>query len=125
MPQMFNAATRRQIEKAALAMLTERCTIEQELEIDTQYGTTTKTWVVIAENVHCRVIKNGQTIDSQTELVGGQESIINAPRLVCPKTTPLAKDQRVTVSGETYTLTGIKTTLTDRVLAEAFLARAK
>lgn len=125
MPKLFTSATKRQIEKYVAYLLTDTCTIEQQVRSRNQYGAETDTWEVVARDVQCRIIRNGQTVDSQTEMIGGQERIVNQPRIIAPRGTAFAANQRITMStGEVFTITGVKTSLTDNVMAEAFCVKA-
>lgn len=125
MPKLFTQVTKRQIEKYVAYLLTETCMIEQQTRQRNQYGAESNVWEVVSRDVKCRIVRNGQTVDSQTELIGAQERIVNQPRIVAPRGTVFAENQRITLNtGEVFTITGVKTHLTDTVMAEAFCVRA-
>lgn len=99
----------------------QRCTIEQEMLITDEMGAQAHAWTVVALNVACRMIREGQG----SELVGEQESMIERYRLVVPHGTALAANQRVTVEGAVYSVVSIVDRLTDGTDAQALVVRVR
>ena len=111
------------IKRRTAQFLTETCTLSQEEETTGKYGARTHSFVVVAEDVPCRVITVGSRYSGQIRQEGQQEAMKDVYRLVCPVGTQLTVDMRVEVNGLTYKIINVLTARTDATDAIAVITR--
>lgn len=122
---MVSNATLKRIRDRVRKFYPASCTIEAEDTGTDQYGASTHTWVTVAENVPCRIIRAGQNTSGEAGMQGRQEVMEDRYRLSVPVDTALAIDQRVTVNGVTYDVVNIISAWSDAVDAQAIITRSR
>jgi len=104
--------------------LKDTATIEA-LQLTTgEVGQPVESWSVVSASVACRVIG---AASSDTQNVGGQETMTDVFRIVFPAGTALAVQQRITVSssGKVYHVAGLVTDYTDELFTAAVVVRQR
>lgn len=95
---MFDRAlayVRRQLERT----LTDTCQIEREDDTTGSMGEPHHGWVIVQEDVPCRVIRVAGSWSGRTEVVSDRESMVEEFRLILPFGTEIGLDYRVVLSG--------------------------
>lgn len=112
---------------AAESLMTDTCKIEVRSNSVGEYGEPLEAYETVASSVVCRVTTLGSRFKEAAEQVGGREAIVDAYRLICPAGTPLAVDQRVTLTstGERWQVVDLITARTDEVDRQAAIVRAQ
>jgi hypothetical protein len=111
-------------------MLNETCLIEQNVPTYADSGAVTETWVSVASNVPCRVIRVGG-VGQSAGVIAQQETLKDVYRVVVPAkdattyTWDLKADQRITVDGAAYSVIGIEDALTDDLYRQAIVAKER
>ena len=111
------------IKRRTSGFLNDTCTLSQEEETVGELGERVHDFVVVAEDVPCRVITVGNRYSGQIQQEGQQEAMKDVYRLVCPVGTTLTADMRVEVGSLTYKITSVLTDRTDATDAIAVITR--
>jgi hypothetical protein len=121
----FSARTLALVQRNTEAMMTDTCTIEREAAGKGLMGEPVGGWTLVAQDVPCRVISIGRGAGrSSYQEVGSQEALVERYRLICPKATAFAVDDRVTISGTTYLIIDLIDGWTDSVFVGAVMVGA-
>lgn len=107
------------------SMLTTTCAIERQSRSTGAMGEILHTWERIGTNVPCRLIRIDAGQDKQASIVGGQETLTDQYRLIIPAAQTVDVNYRVLIAGDTYTIIGVQTDLTDRTFNAVLLSRQR
>jgi len=123
----FSARTIAIVKQNVSEMLTDTCTLSRESGATGTMGEPLHTLEIVATGVRCRVIRAGQARSSgATQVVGSQESMVEAYRLICPVGTAFVVDDVVTLSnGDVYQVVSVEDQLTDAAFAGAVITRVR
>lgn len=107
-------------------MLTDTCTIYRESGGKDTSGAPTHSESIVASAVACRVIQSESRFQNQTQVVAGQEALVEQLRLITPVGTPFTVNDRVVLSGgQIYQVVGVEDGLTDSAFANAAITRVR
>lgn len=120
---MLTDGMRRQIRARARQWLHQRCRIEREQQAISEYGEPVVTWVLVADDVPCRLVQAGSRTTSQVSEVGSAEGLAQAYRLAVTADVALENDMRVVLEGQTYYVVGIEQMLTDEVFRHGIVVK--
>ncbi len=114
------------IKAHALQTYTDTCLIERNQEVpDIRYGSKENSWVVIADDVPCRLITLNRSNRSLIEEIGTQDVMLDSYQLVVPPTTQIERDYKVTIGENTYFVTRIESSLTDLAFKQVLITRER
>lgn len=116
-----------QMRGAAQALMTDTCTIEARSVTKGDMGETVDAWETVASSVACRMQYLGQRFSEVADLLGDQQVVKEAYRLICPYGTSLGVGQRVTLDSDSsrWEVVDLNTQLTSQVDAQAIVVRAR
>lgn len=122
----FSSRTLGIVKRNVDAMLTDTCTIYSEASSKDSSGAPTHTMEIVASDVSCRVIRSTPPTQNRTQVVAGQEALVEYYRFITPVGTPFTVNDRVVLStGETYDVVSVEDLLTDSAFAGAVITRAR
>jgi head-tail adaptor len=110
------------IRKDAERFLTETCTISAEVITTDAYGAQVSTWQTFAQDVPCRVITSGISMQGVND-VGQRETMQETYRIAVPASIALSPNQRITVGGRTYHVVMLAVDLTEAVFRTCYATR--
>jgi hypothetical protein len=114
------------IKSHALQTYTDTCLIERNIEVtDNRYGSKEPGWQVVGADVPCRLITLNRSNQSLVEELASQDTMLDSYQLVIPSTQEIERDYRVTISGETYAVTRIESSLTDLAFKQVLIIRKR
>lgn len=121
---MLNTISLSSIRGSAYRWLKDLCTIERDVETLDELGSPVSGRVIVAENVPCRLIKNGSTSSSAAQIIGSAETLRETYKIAIPANyVDLDVDYHITVNGITYDVVTLETALTDEVFTQAIITR--
>lgn len=130
MPHIASSFLLGRLQTTASQWLNETCTIEVQDFITNEIKSQVKAWIVVADDVPCRVIQaTSRSSSSEAALVGKQESLAELYRIALPPkgsatyTWDLTVNQRITVNGHAYHVIAVEQELTDNVFRSALVTR--
>lgn len=118
------ARLRREAEK----LMKDTCKIEQESVGVGSFGQPKPVWLLVVNDLKCRVIMSRQGTRPTADQVGSQEQLVDEYRLIAPYGTAFNVNQRVTVNGDdgaTYQVVGLIDRRTDATDSQAVMIRAR
>lgn len=122
----FSDRTVALVRRNVLKTLTETCRVERESGSTGTMGELLHDWVVVAQDVACRVITRGQQSQAQTREVGGQEALVERYELICPVGTAFTVDDRVVMSdGRIFQVVDVEDGLSNEAFAKVMLVRTR
>ncbi len=123
---MFPAALRARLQAQLEQMLTDVCSITRQTDAVDALGARTQTWVIVATNVKCRVIRAETKRNIGQQVVAVQEALTESYRLIVPRGTSLSVDYRVTLTdGRVYDVVQVLDMNTDALDAQAEIVRRR
>jgi hypothetical protein len=125
MPRLISARTVALVRRTAERTLTDVCTIEKLTGSRGTMGEPLDDWVLVAEDVPCRIITAGTQSTSKAEAVGGQEALKDLHECIVPVGTSIDVDHRVITGGVTYEVVALETALTDAAFVKVLVSRAR
>jgi hypothetical protein len=110
------------------SLMTDTCTIEVRSTAKGASGETLQdVYTTVASSVACRLIgQSSQTaMGDRIQPTGDRETVTQQYRIICPYTTALAVDQRITLDsdGSQYQVVDLITARTQRTDVQAMLVR--
>lgn len=123
----ISSRTKAIVQRNVNAMLTDRCRIERESGSRGKAGEPLHNWVVVATGVPYREIMAGRRTGSQTRQVGGQEAMVDLPRLIFPTGTSFTGNNRVIdeTDGRIWHIVAVEDGYTDAAYVSCQAARVR
>lgn len=110
----FDSRTLALVQHIKNAYLTDRATLETEFSTVTSIGASTHEWQILATNIPCRMITQGQSTNAARQ-IGSQEGLVETYRIVLKlDLITLAVNQRLTINGVVYEIVDILSHRTDQ-----------
>ena len=120
---MLNTISLSGIRNSSRRWLKDLCTIERDIDTLDELGSPVSGREIVAENVPCRLIKNGSTSNSAAQIIGSAETLRETYKIAIPSSYDLDIDYHITVNGITYDVVTLETALTDEVFTQAIVTR--
>ena len=122
---MFLNTQLKQVNRAVLRLLTDRCDIEQLSEALDAFGATLQTYAPVAQNVLCRVLPLANGSGDMTGATAEQTTMQEMYRLILPPGTAITINQRVRVGSDYYDVGSVSVKQTNVAFVECFITRRK
>lgn len=116
------------LRREAENLMKDTCKIEAESISVGSFGQPKPVWLLVANDLKCRVIMSRQGTRPTADQVGSQEQLVDEYRLIVPYGTALGVNQRVTVNGDDgalYQIVGLIDRRTDATDSQAVIIRAR
>ncbi len=109
------------------AMLTDTCSLFRASGATGTMGEPLGTLELVTSGVRCRVIRAKTPANSSQQVVGSQESLVEAYRLECPYDTTFTVDMVAQLDSDSsrWQVVQVEDKLTDSVFAAAVITRVR
>lgn len=121
----INPYVLQQIRATAAAFLSEKCTLQQGVQHEGEFGDAPLVWVNASVDVPCRLVKQGNEKQPGAVVTAGQDTLDEMYKLSLPRDTSVEVDYRVLHGDVTYEVVRIESALTDAVFTQAIVRRKR
>ena len=115
---------RLQLQTTTNKWLTERATIQRQLQTRGSFGEQIHDWTVVGSNIDCRVITIGNNSNA-SDTVGNQEVMLDTYKIVLRAGTDIGVDDLISVGGRVYRVTRINDDRTDELDINVLVERER